>query len=245
MTRTTDPTPGSGFILSRSDRTMIVQLDRAEKANALTPAMMKNLTAIVSGVSDNPDVRGIVITGGPAKVFCAGADVRPKPGDVVVDWSERRNVLRDLLLAIIDCPKPVVAAVNGPAIGAGAMLAIVADVAVAAPSATLAIPEIELGMPSPLGASVVSSVAGAVPAHDLLLSGRRMDAQEALAQGLLTAVVSAGDLQVAALKRCADMAEKSASAFKANKRWLRRSLRSDIMAAAAETERLHQSMGQS
>ena len=118
------------------------------------------------------------------------------------------------------------------------------DVAVAAQSATLAMPEIDLGMPSPLGASVVLSVAGAVAAHDLLLSGRRMDAQEALAQGLFTDVVGAGDLQVAALKRCAAMAEKSATAFKANKRWLRRSMRSEIMAAAAESERLHQSSGQ-
>ena len=202
-------------------------LDRAEKANALTVEMMEGLAKALEDAAADTDVRAVIISGAGEKVFCAGADVRVKPadGDMAAHRKRRGAALFALLNAIMDCPKPVIAVLNGIASGGGAMLALVADARVAVDTAEISLPEINLGMATFPGVAIASHVGGLALATDLVQTGRRMPVTEALSKGLLTSVVPRAELDKEATRVAAVFVQKDASAFAANKRWLNKQLK--------------------
>ena len=217
---------------------MWLRHDRAEKANALTVAMMEGATAAMERAAGDEAVRAIILQGGGDKVFCAGVDVRERPadGDMPAHRNRRGAAMFGLLNALMDSPKAVVAVLNGIASGGGAMLAFVCDARVAVDTAEISLPEINLGMPTFAGAAIALQMGGLALATDLVQTGRRMPAAEALARGLLTSVVPRAELDAEAMRVAATFVQKDATAFAANKRWLYRGLKSALAEARVQAE---------
>jgi enoyl-CoA hydratase/carnithine racemase len=217
---------------------MWLRIARAEKANALTVVMMEGAKAAISAAVDDASVRAIVVQGTGEKVFSGGVDVREQPtnGDMRAHRNRRSLAMFELLNALLDAPKPAIAVLNGIASGGGAMLAFVCDARVAVDTAELSLPEINLGMPTFAGAAVATHLGGLALATDLVQTGRRMPAAEALARGLLTSVVPRAELETEAMRVAALFAQKDPAAFAANKRWLGRGLKAALAQARAEAE---------
>jgi enoyl-CoA hydratase/3-hydroxypropionyl-coenzyme A dehydratase len=116
------------------------------------------------------------------------------------------------------------------------MLALLADARVAAEQAALSLPEIDLGLSTFMGAAIAEQIGGLTLAVDLVQSGRRMPAREALARGLVNAVVPRAELERAAFAMAAMLAEKDARAFAANKQWLNRHMKTVLAEARAAHE---------
>jgi enoyl-CoA hydratase/carnithine racemase len=210
-------------------------IDRADKANALTVEMMEGAAAEIAQAAADNTVRALLLTGAGEKVFSAGADVRAKPADADLAAHRKRRgaALFALLNAVLDSPKPVIAVLNGIASGGGAMLALVADARVAVDTAEVSLPEINLGMATFPGAAIALHFGGLSLAADLVQTGRRMPAAEALARGLLTSVVARPELEREAMRVAAVFVQKDNAAFAANKRWLNQGLKTALMEARA------------
>ena len=166
-----------------------ISLDRPEVLNAYNMQMRDDFSEALAAVHDDSDVRALLITG-QGRAFCAGADLTEfgtAPSQTVarsVRWE------RDVWGQLLSLPMPVVAAVHGYCIGSGIEIALLCDIRIGAQSTVFAMPEVQLGMiPAAGGTQTVPRIAGWSSALDLLLTGRRIDAEEALSLGLLTRVV--------------------------------------------------------
>jgi enoyl-CoA hydratase/carnithine racemase len=228
-------TENRDLLVERRDGILWICLNRADKANALAVAMMERAAFALEDAGRDPKVRAILLTGAGERVFCAGADVREQPvdGDIAAHRQRRAARLAALIDSTIECPKPVIAALNGTASGGGAMLALLCDARVAVDSAAISLPEIDLGMPTFIGASIAEQMGGLALAVDLVQSGRRMPAAEALTRGLVNEVVPRSDLDAAATARALALAGKDPHAFEANKRWLNRRMKAVLAEARA------------
>jgi len=163
----------------------IATIDRPERRNALNAELCVQLLARLEA---EPDLRAVVITGAGDKAFCAGADlvVRAEDASEPGGGDNFRPAFERLLDAIVDYPAPVLAAVNGPAIGAGLQLAVACDLRVSAFGATFGIPAGRLGVfLSPANVQRLAALVGQGAARDLLLTSRGLDADEAAAIGLV------------------------------------------------------------
>jgi enoyl-CoA hydratase len=206
-------------------------LNRPDRRNAVDAAMQVAVLAAVRSVSADPDVRAVLLTGA-GSAFSAGGDfglMRRMQNDPEV----RRNILdqsRSLFGALRDLHVPVVAAVNGPAIGAGCTLALLSDIVIMAEGASLGDPRVAFGLAPGDGAAVLWPVLGGLPAaRSFLLTGDRLSADEAYRIGLISQTVAADDLLPTATAVAARLASLPPAAVQATKRALNRHL------AAAET----------
>jgi enoyl-CoA hydratase/carnithine racemase len=215
-----------------------ITLNRAEKANAMTLQMMQTAAQAIDAAGRNESIKAIVLTAAGEKIFSAGVDVRtPAPdGDEAAHREHRSAAGAALQDAVLDCPKPVVAALNGAAIGGGAMLALLADACVAVP-ASLSLPEVDIGIPTYSGANIVEVIGGRTLAADLVLSGRRMPAQDAVARGVYRSVVAPGELRAAAAEIALALGAKPAGTYADIKRWVNRKLKAAIEEARLEHAR--------
>lgn len=170
-----------------SEGTVLLRLNRPAVRNALNLALRRELAAIFAALSYRNDVRCIVISGDD-KAFCAGADLRDYVDATPTEIIERN--LHILWGAIAECPKPVIAAVNGYALGGGCELAMHADIIIAGQSATFGQPEVKIGlMPGGGATQRLTRAAGKFMAMKLLLTGQTISAAEAQAIGLVSSVV--------------------------------------------------------
>jgi enoyl-CoA hydratase/carnithine racemase len=170
-----------------ADGVALVRLNRPEARNALNDAVRAALAEAFRALTDDDSVRCIVITG-DSKAFAAGADLKEIQNDGPVEMLQRR-VLR-LWQAIATCPKPIIAAVNGFALGGGCELALHADIIVAGENATFGQPEVKVGIMAGGGATqrLVRAV-GKYRAMKLLLTGEPISGREAAAMGLASEAV--------------------------------------------------------
>ena len=186
----------------RPDGVALVTLDRP-KANALSVELLAQLEAVVDGLA--ADLPGaVVVTGGP-KIFAAGADIEGFGGpDEAAVYARQFRAAYDKLAAL---PRAVIAAVAGYALGGGCELALACDLRVASEKARFGQPEIQLGLiPGAGGTQRLSRLVGAWRAKELVLTGRHVDAAEALAIGLVERVVPAGEELDAATALAAELA---------------------------------------
>ena len=166
-----------------------VSLNRPERLNAYSVAMRDDFAEALWAVGADDEVRALLITG-QGRAFCAGADLSEfgsAPSQVIA-----RNVRwqRDVWGQLIDLPKPIVVAVHGYCIGSGIEIALLADLRIAASDTVFAMPEVQLGMiPAAGGSHTLPANAGPSVALDLLLTGRRFDADAALGYGLISRAV--------------------------------------------------------
>ncbi|MPS29470.1 MAG: enoyl-CoA hydratase/isomerase family protein [Alcaligenaceae bacterium] len=221
------------------DSILWIVLNRPAKANALTIGMMETMAEAIRDAGAQEGVRAVVLCAPGARIFCAGVDVKEQSpdGDAARQRERRSIALARLQDAVIDSAKPVVVAVEGAAIGAGAMLAWLADACVAATAASFSLPEIDIGIPTFSGASIVEAVAGRSAAMDLVLTGRRMPAADASARGLVRELAESGVLQDRAGELAASLGEKGAFAYAQVKRWMNRGVKRALDEARKEHER--------
>jgi len=195
-----------------------VTLNRPERLNALTFDVYAELRDGFDALGDDDDVRAIVLTGA-GRGFCSGGDVDDIIG-ALLDRSqdelvEFTRLTCELIWAIRQCPKPVVAAVNGVAAGAGAVIAAACDIRIAASSATFAFLFTRVGLSgADMGAAwLLPRLVGLGRASELLLTGDSIDAAEAHRIGLANSVVEAGVLLPTAQALAARLAEGPAAAL--------------------------------
>ena len=167
-----------------------ISLDRPGVLNAYNVQMRDDFSEALWAVAADPDVRALLITG-EGRAFCAGADLTEfgsAPSQVIarlVRWE------RDVWGQLINLDKPTVAAVHGYCIGSGLEIALLCDLRLAASDTVFSMPEVRLGMiPAAGGTQTLARSAGTAQALDLLLTGRRFGAEEALAMGLVTRLSS-------------------------------------------------------
>ncbi len=169
-----------------------IRLDRPPM-NALNEQMQDELVAAARQASSDDAVRAVVVYGGE-RVFAAGADIKQMLAMSHEEMAERASQLSGALGVLAGVPKPVVAAINGYALGGGCEIALACDWRVVAADAKLGQPEIALGViPGGGGTQRLARLVGPARAKDLILTGRMVDAAEALRIGLVDRVVPAGE----------------------------------------------------
>jgi len=172
-----------------------VTINRPDKLNALDALTMAELQAAFGAARADADVDGVILTGAGSKAFVAGADIEELSRQTPADGHETSRRGQRVLDGIEQLGKPVVAAVNGFALGGGCELAMACHVRVAADSARLGTPEVKLGlMCGYAGTQRLARLVGKGRALELLLTGDMVDAAEALRIGLVNRVVPAADL---------------------------------------------------
>jgi len=176
----------------------LVRINRPEARNALNGRVRVLLAEAFSDLGTDADVRAIVLTG-DSNAFAAGADIKEMAGAGAADMLLRQAHL--LWQAIASCPKPVIAAVNGFALGGGCELAMHADIIIAGEGAQFGQPEIRVGiMPGAGGTQRLTRAVGKFKAMMMILTGKPVSAREADAMGLVSQVVPDAEVLDAALK---------------------------------------------
>ena len=177
------------LLLEIRDEIAIVTIDRPDKLNALNDRTMEELEAAFDGLRADPSVRGVLLTGSGEKAFVAGADITELATQSPLDGKERSIRGQRVLDKIENLGKPVVAAVNGFALGGGCELALACHVRVASENAKLGTPEVKLGiMCGYAGTQRLPRLVGKGRALEILLTAEMVDAQEALRIGLVNRV---------------------------------------------------------
>ena len=180
------------------DGVALVRINRPEARNALNGEVRRQLAEAFAGLGTAADVRAIVLTG-DENAFAAGADIKEMAGVGAADMLLRQA--HRLWQAIAECPKPVIAAVNGYALGGGCELAMHADIIVAGEGAQFGQPEVRVGiMPGAGGTQRLARAVGKHKAMLMLLTGKPVSAREADAMGLVSMVVPDADVLETALK---------------------------------------------
>lgn len=171
-----------------ADFVATIQVNRPEKLNAMTPAMAASLVEAVTECNASDAVRCVIVTGAGEKAFCAGSDIATLDGYATA-WDFRNRA--DYCDALRACRKPVVAAVNGYALGGGLETAMACDIRIASSNAKFAAPEIKLGWIGGGGmAAGLAHAIGASNAAMMLLTGDMIDAERALGWGLVSEVLA-------------------------------------------------------
>lgn len=192
-----------------------------EKMNALGDEILLEMQHALDAVEANPEIRALVITGS-GRAFSSGFDLSPreKPFTTVQDWREHARLGNETFLKIWRSRLPVVAAVNGFCLGGGCELSMVCDFTLAADDAQFGEPEVQFQSAPPL--MIMPWVLGMKKTKALMLTGDRVDAQEACQAGLVTRVVPAAQLQAEARKLALKLAMIAPEAMSMNKQALNR-----------------------
>jgi len=209
-----------------------IRLDRPP-INALNIQLQEELRAAATAAAADPEVRALIVYGGE-KVFAAGADIKEMAAMSYVDMAARAADLSSAVGAFARIPKPVVAAITGYALGGGCELALACDWRVVADDAKLGQPEIKLGIiPGAGGTQRLARLIGPARAKDLVLSGRMVDAEEALRIGLADRVVPAADVYETAVALVRPYTEGPAQAVRAGKLAIDGGLEMDLASGLA------------
>lgn len=227
------------FLLTGQEGSVrIITLNRP-KANALSQALMAELLAAVNDAVADAATRAIIITGGEGKFFAAGADI-PSLQNTLSDPLVSGGMLAEglkTIQAIEESPKPIIAAVNGIALGGGCEICLACHLRIAASTALFGQPEINLGIiPGWGGMHRLPQLIGEARAKEWLLTGRQVTADEACAAGLVCRLVPAEELRAAALELAGVVASKPAAAVAATLSVLRERAKFPERGAELEAE---------
>jgi enoyl-CoA hydratase/carnithine racemase len=187
---------------------VLVVLNRPEAANAMNTQMGADLLRVFDGFCGSPkQQRCIVITGAGSKAFCAGGDLKQRNGMTDEQWQDQHLVFERAIRAIIDCPIPIIAAVNGAAYAGGLEIALCADFIYAAEHARFALTEVTLGiMPGAGGTQNLPRAVGARRAKEVMLTGQPFSAREALEWGMVNRLCTSDTLLAEAVRTAATIA---------------------------------------
>ncbi len=239
----------------RDEEILELRLNRPERRNALSEELIGELTRAFRDLNRDRQVRVVILTG-EGRGFCAGADLRSDssaagsiPGTEGMGQLgyvyKFQEYLADLMLAIHECDKPVIAAVNGAAVGGGLAIALASDVRIASVQAKFGAAFIKTGLSScDVGTSYfLPRIVGVSAATELMLTGRNIDAEEALRLQLVSRVLPPGELLPAALELARAIAGNSEYGVWMTKKGLRANLDAPSLRHAMELENRTQVLG--
>ncbi len=199
---------------------LLVTLNRPDAANALNTEMGKNLFSVFSGLMfDGQGIRCVVITGAGPRHFCAGGDLKQRDGMSDAAWRAQHVVFEQAFYAIMDCPIPVIAAVNGAAYGGGCEMSLCCDFIYAAAHAKFALVETGLGIiPGGGGTQNLPRAVGTRRARELMMCGWPFTAQQGLDWGMVNEVCPGPELMDKVMKTATHIAARAPIAIQQVKR---------------------------
>lgn len=213
----------------RGEHLLLVRLNRPEALNALNTQMGRDLADLCARLGDESEVRCVVLTGAGERAFCAGADLKERDGMTVEVWRAQHELFERAFVALIECPVPVIAALNGHAMGGGLELALCCDFIYAAPAARLGLPEASRGlMPGGMGTQNLPRAAGERRAKELILSARPFSAAEGLEWGIVNRLCEPAKLVEEALDTGAAIAANGPLAVRQAKKSIHYGLGMDL-----------------
>lgn len=174
----------------KEDHLLLVTLNRPDAANAMNTQMGHDLRDMWSQFYvDQDDVRCIVVTGAGDRIFCAGGDLKERNNMTDALWQQQHALFEQAMLAMTDCPVPIITAVNGAAVAGGLEFVLASDFAYGARRARFALTETTLGiMPGAMGTQNLPRAVGIRRAKEIILTGKMFSAQEALEWGVLNRI---------------------------------------------------------
>jgi len=213
-----------------AEHVLWVRLNRPEVANAFNTQMATDLMLLFEDLGLAPgDTRCVILTGAGDRAFCAGGDLKERDGMSDEAWSAQHLVYERMIRAVLDCPLPLIGAVNGAAFGGGCELAAAMDFVYASDNARFAMTETSLGIiPGAGGTQTLARAVGERRAKELILSARRFDAEEALRWGLVNEVFPLEELHRQTLQAASRFADNAPVAVRQAKQAIRRGLQMSL-----------------
>lgn len=214
----------------RADRVVTVSFNRPEVKNATNPRMHQELERIFPEIGRDPDAHVVVLTG-KGTAFSSGGDIETlrRSLDDQQRWAESMVEARNILMGLVDLDRPVIAKVNGHAIGLGATLALMCDVIIAKDSALIADPHVKIGLVAGDGGSVIwPMLMGFARAKKYLLTGDAITGADAAAMGLVTEAVPGEQLDARVAQLAASLANAPAVALRLTKKSINMALRQQL-----------------
>lgn len=179
--------------VTRANHVVTVTLDRPGALNAINTAMGRELLDCFEALFWDKDARVVILTGTGERAFCVGGDLKERQGMTDDDWRDQHVIFEQAAFRLLRCPQPVIAAVEGFAMGGGCELAVLSDFVVAGETAVFAVPEVTRGIfPGIGGTQLLPRIVGGPFAKEMVFTGRRVSAEEAKAVGLINHLVPAG-----------------------------------------------------
>lgn len=189
------------LVTPQDEHVLLVTLNRPDLMNALNTQMALDLVDLFEGLTMEPAAWRCLVLTGAGKAFCAGGDLKQRDGMSTEQWTAQHVVFERMARALLDCPLPMVGAVNGAAFGGGCEIAGCCDFLYAAEGAKFAQPEVKLGiMPGAGGTQTLPRAVGERRAKELIMTGRPFTAAQAERWGLVNEVLAADALLPAALE---------------------------------------------
>ena len=214
------------------DNVAIVTLNRPDRMNTLGGSMKPDLArAFFEYARADHRVRAVLVTGAGDRAFCAGADIKERAGNQITgaDYFVAQKATHDLFRNIEEFEKPVIAAINGVALGGGLEIALCCDIRIASENARVGLPEIKLGViPAAGGTQRLPRLIGEARAKELILTADLVDADTALRLGIVSRVVPQGELMASALSLAQRIAEHPPLAVRFAKRAINRGMQTDL-----------------
>lgn len=218
------------LVEKKNEHILLVTLNRPEVRNAINIDMMQDLFSLWHQLYRNQENwRCIILTGQGEKAFCAGADLKERNNMSLTQWREQHTVLQQAMLAMLDCPIPIIAAVNGAAFGGGLELALASDFVYASITTTFAQSEVKVGlMPGALGTQNLPRAVGLQRAKELTFTGNTFSATDAYEWGIVNRICEPEELMDEVLKTANKICENAPLAVRQAKKALNASQHLDL-----------------
>ncbi|MCX5906587.1 MAG: enoyl-CoA hydratase-related protein [Deltaproteobacteria bacterium] len=219
------------ILVKVEDHVGTITLNRPEAMNYLDPVMSKEIENALADFERDEEIRALIITGA-GRAFCAGGDIKTmQQKKAPHEWIARLEGTTGCIRAMVNCPKPIIASVNGPAVGAGCNLALAADLILASEKAVFGEVFTRIGLiPDCGGFFLLPRRVGLTKAKELIFTGKTINAQEAAQMGMVNRVVSAEALGEETRKLAEELAGGATLAIGMAKRLLNLSFQSDLEA---------------
>lgn len=213
-----------------NEHVLLATLNRPPVLNALNTQMGNDLFDLFSRLTAEPgSIRCVVLTGA-GKAFCAGGDLKERDGMTQAQWQAQHELFERAFVSMLECPVPVIAALNGPAFGGGLEIALCCDFIYAATSAKFALPEVKLGiMPGGCGTQNLGRAVGERRAKELVMTGRPFSADEGLAWGAINKVSEPDALLADALATAQAIAANAPLSVRQAKKSIHYGLQMDLL----------------
>jgi enoyl-CoA hydratase/carnithine racemase len=196
-----------------------VEMHRPQALNAMNTTMGRELLRCFDGLFWDKQTRVVILAGAGEKAFCVGGDLKERQGMSDEAWRDQHVIFEQAAFRVMRCPHPVIAAVEGFAMGGGCELAILADFVVASQASVFAVPEVTRGIfPGIGGTQLLPRIVGAPFAKEMIFTGRRVAADEAKTVGLVNYVVAVGKTHAKALEIAESIAQNGPIAVRQAKK---------------------------
>jgi enoyl-CoA hydratase len=225
-----------------SEHVMLATLNRPAAANAMNTELGTEIMTLFEALNlDAGDTRCVVLTGAGDRAFCAGADLKERRGMTDEAWTRQHLIYERMVRAMLACPLPLIAAVNGAAYAGGCELALACDFIYASEQARFALTEVTLGiMPGAGGTQTLARAVGERRAKEIILTGKPFGAAEAERWGMVSRVVPAAEVVAAALATAETIAKNAPISVRQAKQAISRGLNMSLWdGLALEIEAYH------